>query len=35
MREERVPEKMLCTKMKGKDQEEDPEPDGLTKLERI
>ena len=35
MREERIPKKMLHTKMEGKDQEEDPEPVGYTKLERI
>ena len=35
MREERIPNKILHIKRRENDQEEDPEPDGYTKLERI
>ena len=35
MAEEKIPKKMLHTKMESNDQEEDPEPDGYTKLKRV
>ena len=35
MREVRIPKKILHTKMEENNQEEDPEPDEQTKLERM